>query len=183
MAKYPGWRVLVVTLGFDRDIGCDMRDTGLAVGGGEDQAGGGEWTISDDKGLPAETLRPGKVEVGEVGWRVDSRKFDIGADVDDVKAGRDVGTGTGVDGVRMTEVGNAGVFRGTTFLPRAANSVTFPSTRFAIGTSGPGDICSSATVAADLIFRVRFGLFAGRRSGSCSYRTKFDSISNIIKPI
>jgi hypothetical protein len=69
---------------------------------------------SDDKGLPAETLRPGKVEVGEVGWRgtpVDSRKFVIGADMDDVKAGIDVGTGTGVDGVRVTEVGNAGVFR------------------------------------------------------------------------
>lgn len=182
MAKYPGWRVLVVTLGFDRDIGCDMRDTGLEGGGGEGQGGGGEWTISDDKGLLAETLRPGTVEV-EVGWRVVSRKFAIGADVDDVKPGIDVGTGTGVDGVRVTEVGNAGFFRGTTFLPRAADSITFPSTRFAVGTSGAGDICSSATVAADLIFRVRFGLFAGRRSGSCSYRTKFDSFSNIINPI
>ena len=69
---------------------------------------------SDDKGLPAETLRPGKVEVGEVGWRgtpVDSRKFAIGADVDGAKAGIDVGTGTGIDGVRVTEVENAGVFR------------------------------------------------------------------------
>ena len=65
---------------------------------------------SDDKGLPAETLRPGKVEVGEVGWRgipVDSRKLVIGADVGG--AGIDVGTGTGIDGVRVTEVGN--VFR------------------------------------------------------------------------
>jgi hypothetical protein len=42
MAKYPGWRVLVVTLGFGRDIGCDMRDTGLEGRGGEDQGGGGE---------------------------------------------------------------------------------------------------------------------------------------------
>ena len=31
--------------------------------------------------------------------------------MDDVEAGIDVGTGTGVDGVRVTEVGNAGVFR------------------------------------------------------------------------
>jgi hypothetical protein len=31
--------------------------------------------------------------------------------VDDVKVGIDVGTGTGVDGVRVTEVGNAAVFR------------------------------------------------------------------------
>lgn len=61
---------------------------------------------------------------------------------------------------------------------RAADSVTFPSTRFAVGISGPGDRCSSETVAADLIFRVRFGLFAGRRSRSGSYNIKFDSISN-----
>ena len=69
---------------------------------------------SDDKGLPAETLRPGKVEVGVVGWRgipVGSRKTVIGADVDGVEAGIDVGTGTGIDGVSVTEVGNAGVFR------------------------------------------------------------------------
>lgn len=69
---------------------------------------------SDDKGLPAETLRPGKVEVGEVGWRgipVDSRKIVIGADEGGVKAGIEVGTGTGTDGVRVTEVGNATVFR------------------------------------------------------------------------
>lgn len=69
---------------------------------------------SDDKGLPADTLRPGKVEVGVVGWRgipVGSRKIVIGADVGDVKAGIDVGTGTGIDGVSVTEVGNAGVFR------------------------------------------------------------------------
>jgi hypothetical protein len=70
---------------------------------------------SDDKGLPTETLRPGKVEVGgEVGWReipVDSRKIVIGADVGGVEAGIDVGTGTGTDGVRVTEVGNPTVFR------------------------------------------------------------------------
>ena len=92
-----------------------MRDTGLEEGRGEDQGGGGEWIIpSDDKGLPAETLRPGKVEVGEVGWRgipVDSRKIVIGANVGGVEAGIDVGTGTGTDGVRVTEVGNPGVFR------------------------------------------------------------------------
>ena len=64
---------------------------------------------SEDKGFHAETLRPGKVEVGEIGWGtpVDSRK----SEVDGVKAGIDVGTGTGIDGVRVTDVGNAGVFR------------------------------------------------------------------------
>ena len=67
---------------------------------------------------------------------------------------------------------------GATFLLRVADSVTFPSTGFAVGTSGPGDRCSSEIVAADLILRVRFGLFAGRRSGSGSYKTKFDSVSN-----
>lgn len=67
---------------------------------------------SDDKGLPAETLRPGKVEVGEIGWRgIDSPKIAIGADVSGVKVGIDIGTGTGTDGVRVTEVEDASVFR------------------------------------------------------------------------
>ena len=71
---------------------------------------------SDDKGLPAETLRPGKVEVGAVvDWRgipTGSRKtLDVGVDMGCVETGRDVGTGKGVDGVSVTEAGNAGSFR------------------------------------------------------------------------
>jgi len=71
---------------------------------------------SDDKGLPAETLRPGKVEVGAViGWRgipVGSRKIpDIGVDLGGVAVGIDVGTGTGVDWVSVIEVGNESSFR------------------------------------------------------------------------
>jgi hypothetical protein len=61
-------------------------------------------------------LRPGKVEVGAVvGWRgipTGSRKTsDVGADMGCVEAGIDVGTGTGVDGVSVTEAGKAGSFR------------------------------------------------------------------------
>jgi len=68
----------------------------------------------DDKGLPAETLRPGKVEVGAVvGWRgisIGSKKTpEVRTDMG-VKAGIDVGTGTGVDGVSVTEVGNPSSF-------------------------------------------------------------------------
>ena len=71
---------------------------------------------SDDKGLPAETLRPGKLEVGaEIGWRripVGSRKiFDLGADMGGVAINIDGGTGTGVDGVSVTEVENVSSFR------------------------------------------------------------------------